>query len=155
MKQQNLAKKPEVHSLKQILPETLASIKNLRNRLNNKEREKVFFVKIGDARILRIRGAKKIVVLVNSTEEANSAISEGFLLALREYFWTAKNEERFHGFQFFVSSAQEAEKIKKIVPSHGRIPKKDNCRVNFCAMNKNVSLRWLASRFVRQTSLVF
>ena len=136
--------------LADVLPNTLASIKNIRERINERDSKKVFFAKIGDARILRTKGAKKIVVLVKSAEEASTAISEGFSLALREYVWTDKNNQNFRGFLFFVSSQQDAEKIKGIIPSQGLIPKEGNCRVSFCAMHKNVNLRWLARRFIQQ-----
>jgi hypothetical protein len=115
--------------------------------------QKVFFVGIEDARILRIKGVKRIVVLVGSSEEGATAISEKFQLAFREYFWKKEDErKKFNGFQFFTSSPENAKRILSIIPNHAKIPKDDPTRVTVCMLSENTNLRWLAKRFIRQIS---
>lgn len=151
MSRQGNAKEVETPSLAEILSETLRRIEKLRIVTDRQLLKRVFFVKIQDARMLRIKGIKRTVVLIRSKEEGHAAISEGFILALREYNWIKEDEKRrFNGFQFFTASPEKAEEIRRIIPDHAKIPKDDPTRVTFCMMPRNVSLRWLAERFMRK-----
>ncbi len=134
--------------IKEVLPETLDLIKKTHTK--NKVNE-ILFAPLSDARMLRMHGFRKLVVLVDSFEHASAAISEGFSLAFREYVWEKKDSnETFRGFQFFTHSKEEALEIQRIIPYQGVIPEEDPSRVTFGMLPKNVSLRWLAERFIMQ-----
>ena len=151
MSKQTNAEHLQQAPLAETLTGVLESIKDFKKVTDEQILRKTFFAKLEDARMLKVKGIKRVVVLVGSAEESVAAISEGFTLALREYSWNKEDEGKtFRGFQFFTASAEKAEEIRRIIPTHAKIPKSDPTRVSICMMPKNVSLRWLARRFIRQ-----